>query len=84
MTIDQYVASIYYILCSKELGHTKSKSPMDTVFYVSTPFLLVMAAALADDPKSCFDAAKNQEAGSLGVGANRYLAILCVSKPLWV
>ena len=28
-----------------------------------------MAAAAADEPKSCFDAAKNQAASSLGVGA---------------
>ena len=48
MTIDQYVVTNYYKLCSKELGHTKFKSHMGTVFfYVSTPFLLVMAAAAA-------------------------------------
>jgi len=30
---------------------------------------MAAAAAAADDPKSCFDAAKNQAASSLGVGA---------------
>ena len=39
------------------------------LFFVSTPFLLVMAAAAADDPKSCFDAAKNHSGSNLGVGA---------------
>ena len=43
---------------------------MGTVFYVSTPFLLVaVAAAAAANPKSCFYAAKNRAASSLGVGA---------------
>ena len=32
MTIDQYIITIYYKLCSKELGHTKFKSPIGTVF----------------------------------------------------
>ena len=45
---------------------------MGTVFfYVSTPFPLVMAAA-ADAPKSCFYAAKNRVASSLGVDATSF------------
>ena len=39
-------------------------------FYVSTPFLLVMAAAAADVPKSCFKSAENRAASSLEVAAN--------------
>ena len=31
-----------------------------------------MAAAAADEPKSCFYAAKNRAASSLGVGANSF------------
>ena len=41
-------------------------------FNVSTPFPLVMAAAAADAPKSCFYAAKNRVASSLGVGATSF------------
>ena len=41
------------------------------VFFVSTPFLLVMAAAAAADvPKSCFKSAENRAASSLEVAAN--------------
>ena len=39
-------------------------------FPVSTPFLLVMAAAAADVPKSCFKSAENRAASSLEVAAN--------------
>ena len=44
----------------------------------STPVRFIMAAAAAaaaaaaDDPKNCFDAAKNQAASSLGVGATSF------------
>ena len=44
----------------------------------------VAAAAAAVEQKSCFDEAENRAASSLGVGANRYARILCVSKLLWV
>ena len=33
---------------------------------------MAAAAAAADDPKNCFDAAKNQAASSLGVGATSF------------
>ena len=36
------------------------------------------------ETKNCFDAAENWTGNSLGIGANRYLAILCVSKLVWV
>ena len=38
----------------------------------------------AAERKSCFDEAENGAASSLGVGANRYARISCVSKLLWV
>ena len=45
-----------------------SKSDMGTFFYVSTPFLLVMAAAAVVEQKSCFDEAQNRSANGLWVG----------------
>ena len=51
-------------------------------FYVSTPFLLVAVAvaAAAADPKSCFYAAKNRAASSLGVGANSFYICQMLAK----
>ena len=52
---------------------------------LSTPFFLVMlaAAAAADEQKSCFDAAKNWAASSLGVGATSfYICQMYVKTPM--
>ena len=40
------------------------------------------AAAAADNPKSCFDAAKNQAASSLGVGATFFYSSYIRAKTL--
>ena len=48
------------------------------------PSWLGPAAAAAVEQKSCFDEAENRAVRSLGVGANRYARILCVSKLPWV
>ena len=69
MSQNSYGNTMVWILILSDLVQ---KSYRHGFFYVSTPFLLVMAAAAAaaaDDPKNCFDAAKNQAASSLGVGA---------------
>ena len=41
-----------------------------------------MAAAAADDPKSCFNAAKNHAASSLGVGATFFYSSSVRAKTL--
>ena len=70
MSQNSYGNTMVWILISSNLVQ---KSYRHGFFYVSTPFLLVMAAAAADDPKNCFDAAKNQAASSLVVGATSFL-----------
>ena len=71
MSQNSYGNTMVWILILSDLVQ---KSHRHGFFYVSTPFLLVMAAAAAaaDDPKNCFDAAKNQAASSLGVGATSF------------
>ena len=70
MSQNSYGNTMVWILILSDLVQ---KSYRHGFFYVSTPFLLVMAAAAAaDDPKNCFDAAKNQAASSLGVGATSF------------
>jgi len=54
---------------------------------VSTPFLLVRAAAAAGwwaESRMCFYEAENRAASSNWVGANRYLPDFLFSKLLWV
>ena len=57
-------------------------------FFVSTPFLLVRAAAAAAavgvQSKSCFYEALNLAANTLGVGANRCAGFFYFSKLIWV
>ena len=68
------------LLSQKSYGH-------DFFPFVSTPFLLVRAAAAAavgGQTKSSFDLAENCDVSSLGVGRHRYTRVLQVSKLLWV
>ena len=71
LTINQLAISLVF-----QIILTGPKVIWARFFYVSTPFLLVMAAAAAaaasDDPKSCFDAATNRTASTLGVGATSF------------
>ena len=72
MSQNSYGNTMVWILILSDLVQNSYRHGF---FYVSTPFLLVMAAAAAaaaDDPKNCFDAAKNQAASSLGVGATSF------------
>ena len=91
------MASCYFgTLTDIPLGFRLSQSPIDTIppggfggaeppqGVDPLPSWLGPAAAAAAEQKSCFDEAENRAASSLGVGANRYARISCVSKLLWV
>ena len=81
MAINWTVSSLVIqkkIYLLKVIGHRSTD-----FYFVSTPFLLVAAAAAAET-KNCFDGAKNREASSLGVAGNRYQRMSCLSKFLWV
>jgi len=85
VTVDQYVVSIYYKFSSKELGHTKFKSPMGTVFFTCRPpSFWSRRRRRRSESKSCFVGAENRTASSLWVGGFPVSTDFVFSKLLWV
>ena len=62
-----------------------SQTPVGTGFFFRVdPLPSGYGWSEVSEWKSCFDEAQNQATSSLGVCANRYARISCVSKLLWV